>query len=837
METNQSLKTQKTLAFTGLVFTAISLITYLSPEFTSIKEKDYFGLFIINYVLAILFYLIRIFKMEKRLRNPFKSETISGHFNISLILWLISAFSLNREISIFEKSEVWLSIFLIIQCISLAAFSFAAKLPQILKLIMHFINGSGIIIFLYFTFYLFPHYAIGIIGAVFFGISLHLFVPFVFFINSIFIALKGRNENKKTIYATITGALAMLICFTYFTYQWNSTKEIINHTYNKNLVKSHDLPNWVIVSQSLPANKITEKILKTNLVYTTPNFSDNWLWRMPTRGFHEVKKHDPFVVMAAIISGTPQLDTEEKIKVLESVFDSRHQTEERLWDDSDLETSHVISNIELFPEHHLAYTEKILSIRNNHPYSSQQEAVYTFQLPEGSAVTSLSLWINGVEEKGYLTSKEKADTAYRTIVGRERRDPSVIHWKEGNRVSVRVFPCSPEEIRRFKIGITSPMALENGNLIYKNINFEGPPTKNALENLFVKTNSIEPADFPFNIEKENDNLYTADRNYSPDWQLNIKDPGLKNSSFTFNQKSYKLEPFQKTYNQANFQEYYLDINSSWNIQELNQLFELLKDKQVFVFKDELITLTEENMDALFKKLNKQTFSLFPIYKIKNPENAILITKGCENSPNLNELKNCKWAEKTIEFQQEEKRIKVYNLNNILSPYLRTLKELRTFDFDSGDLIKLKELITTNRCIIDQENDSTVVIDEAGIKIIETLLPLPSAQNAPDHLLRLFAYNDIMKKVSKTYYSNDYVNEELVKEAQMAYVVSPVSSLIVLETQNDYDRFGIKDSENSLKNASLNSSGAVPEPHEWMLIIISVLTALYFIAQPKLKHKI
>ena len=41
----------------------------------------------------------------------------------------------------------------------------------------------------------------------------------------------------------------------------------------------------------------------------------------------------------------------------------------------------------------------------------QKEAIYSFQLPEGSVATSLSLWVNGIERKGVLTTKEKAKEA------------------------------------------------------------------------------------------------------------------------------------------------------------------------------------------------------------------------------------------------------------------------------------------------------------------------------------------------------------------------------------------------------------------------------------------
>ena len=99
-------------------------------------------------------------------------------------------------------------------------------------------------------------------------------------------------------------------------------------------------------------------------------------------------------------------------------------------------------------------------------------------------------------------------------------------------------------------------------------------------------------------------------------------------------------------------------------------------------------------------------------------------------------------------------------------------------------------------------------------------------NAPDHLARLYAYNDIMRRIGADYFKDDFINEALVDEASSAYVVSPVSSLIVLETKEDYKRFDITDKENSLHNASKQSSGAVPEPHEWALIVLFGLLVIY-----------
>ena len=73
-----------------------------------------------------------------------------------------------------------------------------------------------------------------------------------------------------------------------------------------------------------------------------------------------------------------------------------------------------------------------------------------------------------------------------------------------------------------------------------------------------------------------------------------------------------------------------------------------------------------------------------------------------------------------------------------------------------------------------------------------------------------------------------------KRAQTAAVISEAEAAYA-SSQKDYERFNIKDSKNSLNNASLKSNGAVPEPHEWALIIIVCFVLLYIKFRPVKKH--
>jgi XrtN system VIT domain protein len=194
---------------------------------------------------------------------------------------------------------------------------------------------------------------------------------------------------------------------------------------------------------------------------------------------------------------------------------------------------------------------------------------------------------------------------------------------------------------------------------------------------------------------------------------------------------------------------------------------------------------------------------------------------------VSDIKGSSFAEGMKRFFRQRNEIKVFNLEGGLSTYIKSLRELRAINVVTGTVDHLMNLLESNKFARIEEDDSTVLLHDASLIIRRNPASTPeSADNAPDHLARLFAYNNIMRQVGPGYFNEDFVNDALVGEASTAYVVSPVSSLIVLETVADYQRFGIRDEGDSLFNASKQSTGAVPEPHEWALIILFVLFVIY-----------
>jgi XrtN system VIT domain protein len=576
---------------------------------------------------------------------------------------------------------------------------------------------------------------------------------------------------------------------------------------------------------------MTLKVLSSNLRYDNLQHFGRWSNNLSSTITEEVR-HDPLVIIAQLILGEFPFDDETCLKIIEYQYDARHEVYRKLWSGKDLETKQVISDIQVFPDYRLAYVEKTITIANNNPSNwSQQEALYTFKLPEGSVASSLSLWIDGKEEKSRLTTKSKADSAYTSIVGYEMRDPALLHWQEGNTITVTIFPCTPAEERIFKIGLTAPLKIVDNQLVLDNITFKGPN--------FLWTDEISTIEFlskqqldistPSEFDQIDKNKYIYKGTYDENKIISLKVTPLLSNVFSFNNKNYRIVPNEKQNVKFNPTIIYLDVNKSWSKNEFEKILEIYQNKQIYVFDNQLIQLNQDNKDELFDRLGDLNFSLFPLHEIRDTKSSLLISKATKNSPNLSDLKSTKFGNELSDYlSNTTAKIKLANIGNELSPYLRSLKEFEVFDYWSGNAEELAELSNKQIFSVNLIADNEVAIECAKSKIV--MENQATVSNAPDHLMRLFAYNQIMKITGRNYFNNNSeFQQSLIDIANEAYVVLPISSLVVLETVKDYERFDIQENENSLQNAVKNSSGSVPEPHEWALIILSLLvvTYLYF----------
>jgi XrtN system VIT domain protein len=825
--TNAS-KEPQWIYYSGFALLVLSLLLFVIIGRLEGRQGN-FSIFFIHYLIAVAYAIILLMNKSLGLLKSWSKVNIDKTF-LLLNLFLVSAYSLNREIPVFEDSADWLCFYIIIASAATLSFRFQ-PIPQWLNASRLIILGSAILFYSYLSIYAANFYIIGAIGTLAIGIGAHIFVP-LFLVIGVVILIKRSCSNVFTYCMVAVGSVATITAVILFIVVWNARILSIERKSNQSVLQTEsDLPEWVTIGQTIQNDWLTQRILKSKLVYTISN-DDFQVDFLPNTSWDEVRKHDPLVFLASFINKCSLAD-ETRVKILESISDSRHRAQERLWSGDNLTTSYVVSDIDIYPELRLAYTEKYLNIKNNMVKQSwwrqTEEAIYTFQLSEGSVVTSLSLWINGKEEKSILTTKQKANEAYKTIVGVESRDPSVVHWQEGNTITARIFPCTKEEERKFKIGFTSPLPVKDGKVVYKNITFRGPNPEQAREAVRIRfIGNPDALQIPSGFEKNSKGDYFREQDYDPDLTITFAAVPVRSNQFSIDGYTYTLASYQPEMQAIQFSKIFLDLNNSWSKVEVEELKFLSTERDTYVYDgNEFIKLTQANWDELTSILINHNFSLFPFHLIKDLQASLVISKGEELSPHLTDFKESIFSQKISKFFAANHKVLLYNIDSRVSTYVSTFRELRGLEFAEGDIEQLKNLLQKNQFPKMEETDERIVLHDAQLVIQKTKADSASGPNtAPDHLARLFAYNHILRNVGANYFDNDFINDELVKTASMAYVVSPVSSLIVLETKEDYERFGIQDSDNSLKNASKQSSGAVPEPHEWAMIILFAGIVLY-----------
>lgn len=744
---------------------------------------------------------------------------------LGLLLWLVSAYALNRNMAVFQQSTPWLCWALVAVGMSMIGFawkeSFSVRGQQGLYALLAF----GWCLFAYMAVYIVGLYPISIPLLIALGLSIHTFVPLAFAI-----ALgkrlwqDARREEHLRLGIGIGLGIPVLV-ISMFLVGWIQTENQLDQMRQQATIrKTSDLPDWVLMAQHLKPGWITNRLLLSGRVYDQGRFMEAGGGLAGLTALDDVRQHDPLVVIASQLFPPATLANSEQLAILKTLSSERHGTEEKFWTGRHLTTQEVLSQVRIWPQFRISYTEQTIRVRNQ-AHTTTEEALLTFHLSPGSVVSSMSLWVNGKEEPAYLTTVAKADSAYRTVVGVEsrrfERDPSVVYWQEGNQITVRVFPCRAGEDRRVKLGITSPLRLDGDQLVYQNPYFEGPNPTAADELVNIDFASI-PLDLysPWLSDRLTGTTLTHQGRYQPDWSLRFQAPPLSSKAFVLDGQRYQMELYHPTLEPFTPTDVFLDINTEWTVDEVNTAYAAATKigARTWVFVDGLQPLTRQNLDAVYQQLKSQSFSLFPVYRIAQAATALLVTKGTAASPLLADLRGSRFADHFGLLSRHTTSIHTFCLNPIRSPYLKSLAELRVLNVVQGTSADLTALLTKTHEFPRQPNEpDRITLLEADIAIRKTAATAGNVAQAPDHLARLFAYNQLLRQIGRQYFVKNYQTDTLIREAQRAHIVSPLSSLIVLESTADYKRFGIQKDFSGLTNATLKEEGAVPEPHEWAML--------------------
>ncbi|TCN51118.1 XrtN system VIT domain-containing protein [Flavobacterium circumlabens] len=777
-------------------------------------------LFEVLYGIGLSFIILR--KKEKYI-----------HLTPFLILnWLIGCFCLNTFIPIFHDLPIW--VYLITAAFCLSNFFIYRNSDESRNISFpFFINGLSFAIILYFAIYLIPIMPLSCLGILALGLGFYGLVPaFVIIIHiTTIIRYFSRNKNYSIYFGA--GFLVVLFGLILFTIGLSiESRKIAQSATMKSFDENDDFPSYISISQNLKPNFFNEILLKKDIVYIPLHniFSFEGFNSFGTKQFNERKTHNPFISIAYLFCKDLNISNDDRINILKSNFDKRLETEEQLWSGENLLTKSIKEDVKIYADARLAYTEVTMKIVCAEDSRRDREAIYSFQLPEGSVATSLSLWVNGIERKGVLTTKEKAKAAYNQIVGVESRDPSLMQWREGNKVVVKVFPVNFKNPRTFKCGFTTPLKVKNNEMKYQSLSIKGPNISNAETISRIQTVGNTKIETSKDFELKN-KYYINESKGLDNWEAYLSLTKVP-SSFTWKNKIYEVKDIQQTVISFSPSEIILDLNSSWTTKQIESFVNLNK-KNFFVFiNGEKKEINKDNFKAIALDFEDLHYSLLPLYKIS--QNSLIITKCGKFSANFEELENSNYLKK-IKTGAKERHLKVINISSDINPFWQTVKEQKYVNYFQTSLNNSLKLIDQNHFILFKTAANTVNIEPANIAITESPLHNTAKSTGPDHIYRMYAFGKVLEEQVKIQ-NDSLVQNQYVDLAKDANIVTPISSLIVLETDEDYKNNGIEKNVDTLGNASVKNDGAIPEPHEWLLIILGS-TILFFYYRKNKKQTI
>ncbi len=763
--------------------------------------------------------------------NILKKREKYNHLVPFLFLnWFIGCFCTNVLVNVFENLPVWVYVVTFLFCIS-NFFIYSDLKQKFVTPISYFVNGFSFLLIIYYAIYLIPIAPMSVLGILALGLGFYGLVPMIVLISHSIILVKVLSENKKNTLLFAIGMVSVFIGMLFFTIMLNAqSKKIGASSVTKSCENNEDLPTYITISQNLKPNFFNEILLKKDIVYSsTDNFFEFRSFdNFGGKQYNERKVHNPLINIAYLFTQDLDLSADDRINILKSNFDKRLETEEQLWSGRDLITKNIKEDIKIYVSERLAYTEITMDIACDEDTWGQKEAIYSFQLPEGSVATSLSLWVNGIERKGVLTTKEKAEKAYRQIVGVEARDPSLMQWKEGNKVVVRVFPITHDLPRTFKCGFTTPLKVEGQEMKYQSLDIKGPNISNAetVSRIQMVGNEKFKADKKFELKN---NFYINESKGLDKWEavMPLSNQTYSNS-FAWKDKVYEIKPIQKQISTFTPAEIVLDLNSNWNLDEVKTLVNQINKKYYVFANNQKQEITSTNYEEVFTQFENLHYSLLPLFKLT--ENSLVITKSGTFSANFEELETSKYLAK-LKSNTKQKQLKVINISEEINPFWQTVKEQKYVEYLKTDLKNCLELVNKNQFISFQSAENTVNIEPSNVSIQEKPITSESSNNGSNHIYRMYAFGKVLEEQVKIQ-GDSFAENQYVSLAKEANIVTPISSLIVLETDEDYEKNGIEKNVDTLGNASINNDGAVPEPHEWLLIITALVLLFFYYKKSK-----
>lgn len=496
--------------------------------------------------------------------------------------------------------------------------------------------------------------------------------------------------------------------------------------------------------------------------------------------------------------------SDKKINLLERTFfgESDQEVIEDQTTNGKIEITKINTETTYNPEDE-SYTSWIdFEIRNM--WNRQNEYSTVFTLPESAYISDYYLYVGNEKKYGMLADKRAANWIYNQIKS-VRKDPGLLTYMPGNRISFKIFPFNRYETRKSGIQIVHKrpvtMYIDGNKLVLDNNGIENSSNKSSIAAMELKSGvRIIPKEV-----KENLPLVSRDLKYY------FFIDASKDSKDKLHEYTERLD---KYINENNIDKTSIKqisaVNYSENDLKLDSWKEDIKD---------ILPTGGLFLDYGIKKI------LYNNYTTSSEEYPVIIVVGDEISKAI--------IHENIEDLGllSPEGLFIYKLNsrgNLAKYNLPLIGEYASAEEKQPQLMKVRKYTDEDgkvTYLADDQRDSTVIKD---IELREGNIENTALENGAA-LKGAYIYSALHPE---NYLENNLM---LVKNSILSNVMSPLTSFMVLETETQ-EKVLIEKQKQILSAKHAVDIGDVTEMDEpAMLIIVALMCMIYIVRKRYLKY--
>ncbi len=481
------------------------------------------------------------------------------------------------------------------------------------------------------------------------------------------------------------------------------------------------------------------------------------------------------------------------------------------------------------------------------PYDRILEGELSFPLGQNQSVSRFALDLNGELRESVIVEKEIGRVAFETTV-RQNIDPALLEQTKGNNYKARIYPIPAKGTKRVVLSYEQELILnENSHFYQLPLNFTNKLNTFSLE-MVIYQQTIKPIisqdgfeNFHFDSWEQSYIAKISKKNYAPNKSLTIKIPIEieKEKVITYNDYFYIYKVFQpskKPKEKPKYIELYWDSSYSMknrNVKNelslLEDFFEYLQNVNVTVInfsntvksKKEFV-IKNGSWIELKHHLENTKYDGGTSYKNiltgnKKTDAYLLFTDGIDNFGKFNKpfIKPI-YAINSIVSSNHNYLDQIcttsggnyINLNNISLEQAANLLKYDTYRFLGTSQTSEKKIeiypnyVTTlnNDFSISgknfNNNDKVQLHFGYGNTISKTIeFTLKSRNNGNEKIKRIWA----QKKLKSLTQEKEKNKKRIIELSKKYQLISPYTSLIVLDRVEDYVRFEITPPKELMKN--------------------------------------